>query len=279
MRRPALAALVALALPLALAAAEPGPPRPTVPGYLAPGALDIVAVLPAAPTPGDARDRADREIFRATRALEGSPRWYRASEDAAGSAAALYRDFACALDLSITPEQAPRLTQLLQRATRDAGRAIEASKSHYRRIRPYNVDAGPTCRPRAETGESFDYPSGHALVGWTWAQILAELDGAHAGPILARGRAFGESRVVCGVHNYSAVQAGQFAASALVAVLRGSPEFRTDLEAARAELAGLRAGAPTTTETDAASEGSAAPAACAAEAPLVSPIQIAAPAG
>lgn len=269
MRHSAVAALLVLAMPLALLAAEPGPPgppRPTVPGYLAPDALDVVSVLPAAPVSGDARDRADREIFRATRSLEGTARWQRASDDARASPAEMYRDFACALDLELTPERAPQLTRLLQRSTRDAGRAIEGSKSHYQRLRPYNVDEGPTCRPREETGKSFDYPSGHALVGWTWALILAELDAARAGPILARGRAFGESRIVCGVHNYSAVQAGQLAASALVATLRGSPEFRADLETARAELAGLRAAKAAT------------PASCAAESPLVSPLTIVPPA-
>jgi len=271
----ALLTVLAAAFPFAVLAAEPpvpapnpsGPPRLSVPGYLAPDALDILAVLPAAPQPGDARDRADRDIFKATRSLEGTPRWQRASDDARASPAEMYRDFACALDLAITPDRAPKLTLLLQRSTRDAGRAIEASKSHYQRQRPYNVDEGAVCRPREETGKSFDYPSGHALVGWTWAQILAAVDPAHAGPILARGRAFGESRIVCGVHNYSAVQAGQLAASALFATLQGSAEFRADLETARAELAALRGGA------------SAAPQSCAAEGPLVSPLTLAAPAG
>lgn len=259
--------VLALASMLATAAEAPegAPPRrPGPPGYLAPDALDIVAVLPAPPTAGDARDRADREIFRATRALQGTPRWEIAAGDARGSPADLYRDFACALDLSLTPETAPRLTTLLQRATRDAGGAIQASKSHYQRKRPYNVDEGPLCRPREETGDSYDYPSGHSLVGWTWALLLAELDPAHAGPVLARGRAFGESRVVCGVHNYSAVQAGQLAAGALVAALHGSAEFRADLDAARAELAALRGQAT----------APAGPAACEAEGALLRPLVV-----
>lgn len=258
---------LALASMLAVSAESPESAptrRPGPPGYLVPGALDIIAVLPAAPVPGDARDRADREIFRATRALQGTPRWEIAAVDAGGSPADLYRDFACALDLSLTPEAAPRLTTLLQRATRDAGAAIQASKAHYQRQRPYNVDEGPLCRPREETGDSYDYPSGHSLVGWTWALLLAELNPSQAGPVLARGRAFGESRVVCGVHNYSAVQAGQLAASALVATLHGSAEFRADLEAARAELAAVRERAA----------ARAQPAACEVESTLLRPLAV-----
>lgn len=41
-------------------------------GYLRPGAFDILAVLPPAPVAGDARDQADRAIFRAMRKAVGT---------------------------------------------------------------------------------------------------------------------------------------------------------------------------------------------------------------
>jgi acid phosphatase (class A) len=59
-----------------------------------------------------------------------------------------------------------------------------------------------------------------------------------------RARAFGESRVVCGVHNMSAVEAGRTNGSILVAALHGSPEFRRDMDAARAEVAAARKRGP-----------------------------------
>jgi hypothetical protein len=43
--------------------------------------------------------------------------------------------------------------------------------------------------------------------------------------ILARARAFGESRVVCGVHNASAVEAGSMTDTAVFAVNRLHPHF------------------------------------------------------
>jgi len=83
--------------------------------------------------------------------------------------------------------------------------------------------------------------------------ILAELAPDRATAILNRGRAFGESRVVCGVHSPSAVDAGRTNGASLVATLHGQTAFRADLEAAREELAALRAKAAPLTASCAAS--------------------------
>ena len=65
--------------------------------------------------------------------------------------------------------------------------------------------------------------------------------------ILARGRAFGESRIVCNHHWYSDVVWGRFMGAATVARLHADPTFLADLEAAKAEFAALRAkGVPPT---------------------------------
>ena len=76
------------------------------------------------------------------------------------------------------------------------------------------------------------------------ALILAELVPDRATEILARGRVFGESRMICGAHTRSAVEAGWLAGSVANAALHGSPAFRTDLDAARDEMALVRANAP-----------------------------------
>ena len=68
-----------------------------------------------------------------------------------------------------------------------------------------------------------------------------------ATPILARARAYGESRAVCGVHSASAVEAGRTNGSVLVAALHASAEFRTDMEQAKAELQALQASAKAVT--------------------------------
>jgi acid phosphatase (class A) len=90
---------------------------------------------------------------------------------------------------------------------------------------------------------------------------LAQLAPERANDVLARGRAYGESRVVCGLHNMSAVEAARTNAAGVFAALQGSADYRDAIDQARRELATARA--------------SAAPldaAACAKEAELTKPL-------
>ena len=204
-------------------------------------AFDILRVLPPAPRAGDARDRADRAIFRETRRLVGTPRWALAIKDVGLEPADMLRDFSCSVGVALTPVDAPRTTTLVTRAIATVGPSIGRAKDFYARPRPYRVDRGAICQPAGELKPNADYPSGHTTLGWTWATLLAEAVPDRATDILARGRAFGESRIVCGVHSASAVEAGRTTAAAALTPLDGDQEFRAELEAARGEIAGLRA--------------------------------------
>ncbi len=56
-----------------------------------------------------------------------------------------------------------------------------------------------------------------------------------------RARAYGESRVVCGVHNASAIEGGRTTGGMAVAVMHSAPVFLADLASAKTEVATLRA--------------------------------------
>lgn len=226
------------------ATAPPSGPSTRPPGYLGPDAIDILAILPPPPEKGDARYAAERRIFRETRKLQGTARWAMAVQDAATSPSDLLRDFSCAVGVELTPDNAPKLLHVAQKATRDTGRAAGLAKVHFGKKRPFQIDAGVTCVPPESVGRSSDYPSGHSVAGWTWALVLAEAEPDRASAILARGRAYGDSRVVCGMHHPSAVEAGRLTASAVMARVAASAEYRADIEAARAELAELRRKGP-----------------------------------
>jgi len=211
-------------------------------GYLAPAeAPDLLKIVPPAPAAGDPRDTADREIFKSTRSAENSPRWTLAQHDADYSVKGLLAAFACALGETPDAKTAPRLTTLLNRATADSVASSGGLKIQYKRKRPFLVDDGPICVAReASLLNSYDYPSGHSTLGWVTGLILAELEPDHSTAILARARAYGESRIFCGVHNASAVEAGRIVAASVVAALHGVPAFRDDMQAAAKELAALR---------------------------------------
>ena len=228
---------------------EPGDTAPVITanppggqdGYLTATALDSISVAPPPPAAGSARAEADRKVFQATRALEGSPRWALAASDNDQSIGATLQDFSCALGVQVDAATAPATVQLFTRLTPDAKRTIDAAKQKFARKRPFLLESGPICTPKTdELTNSPDYPSGHSSWGWMAALLFAEIAPDHATHVLARGRAYGESRVVCGVHTASAVEAGRVNGAALVAALHGSSVFRGDLEQARAELAGLR---------------------------------------
>lgn len=254
----------AVTTPLAPAASAQTPAaRPA--GFLTSATLpNAIATIPVAPKEGEARNTLDWDIFRKTRALEGTDRWALAKSDDSYKPVDLLKDFSCSVGVSLTPENSPTLMSILQRTTLDAGLAAEAAKQLYRRTRPFLHNPGNICIDReGGIAKSFDYPSGHASLGWTAGLVIAQLAPDHATPVLARGRAYGESRVVCGVHNMSAVEAGRTNAAGVFAALQGSDEYRAALDKARAELAAARAagGVP-----DAA--------ACTKEAELVKPLAV-----
>jgi acid phosphatase (class A) len=232
--RPAFAAIAGIT---ALAA---GATAAQIPGYIAGSSLKITQILSPPPLPGSTRDENDRTVFRRTRSLQGSPRWAMAIGDIQTDNASMLRDFSCAVGLSLNPGAAPRLSRLISRAGADTAAQTNIAKRFFHRPRPFKIDPGPICEPAADVGNSFGYPSGHSTLGWTWASILTELLPDRGPQILARGRAYGESRIVCGVHNESAVAAGRISAEATLMEVRTTGDYRRDLAAAREEITQLR---------------------------------------
>lgn len=213
-------------------------------GYLQPEALpNSLALLPPPPTEGSAALALDEEVSRKNLALRGTPRWELAIEDANLMFPQAAGTFSCALGIPITENDMPHLYMLLRRTLADAGLSTYTAKNHYQRKRPFMVNKEPTCTPDEEEHGRKDgsYPSGHTAIGWAWALILSEIAPDRVDAILARGRAFGQSRVICNVHWQSDVVEGRFMGAAAVARLHADPAFRAEMEAAKAELAAVRA--------------------------------------
>jgi acid phosphatase (class A) len=151
--------------------------------------------------------------------------------------------FECALGIPVTESDTPFLYMLLRRTLADAGLSSSAAKNKYKRPRPFMVNQQPTCTPDDEDYLKKDgsYPSGHTTYGWAWALILAEIAPDRAEAILARGRAYGESRIICNVHWNSDVAEGRTMGAAVVARLHTDQKFREDLAMAKEEYAQARA--------------------------------------
>jgi len=217
-------------------------------GYLPAQAIGAEAYLAPPPARGSARDLGDLEVYSATRALEGSPRWRQAQSDANAESPAAPKAFDCALGTSLDVAKQPILIRMLLRASTDGDNLSRSAKAKYARPRPFLVKEGPICIAREQwLIDQGAYPSGHAATGWTWGLILSELAPDRAEALMSRARSFGESRVVCGVHYVSDIEAGRDVAAATLARLHSNPVFQADLETARAELAAARASTPAPT--------------------------------
>jgi acid phosphatase (class A) len=228
-------ALFALA---ACATAAPAPPQQTQPTHPATAErnpavqVDATVFLPPPPEAGGALELAERAIVRGPWSAE---RRTQALED---NAIDPFAAFDNVLGANFTAANFPATQALLDRAGRAAGFAGDPVKFAHRRARPFLSDGAITpCIANDERlRASFSYPSGHAALGWGWALVLAELIPSRADALVERGRDFTWSRVVCGVHYPSDVEAGRTVAAAAIARLHADADFRAQLEAARAEL-------------------------------------------
>jgi len=218
------------------------------PGYLTTGMnLDGATIVGPPPEPKSTRGRADRKIFNQTRKLAGGPAWDKAIADADLSGAHGFKSFSCAAGVNIGPEATPVLANMLLRMTDDAATLYQPAKAVFQRKRPPVGNKKPICVPREKWIETDgSYPSGHGLIGWSWALVISEVAPEHASAVLARGREFGDSRIVCGVHFQSDIEAGRYLGSAMVSRLHQDPAFVSDLEKAKAEVAASKAAGPPT---------------------------------
>ena len=212
-------------------------------GYLPRAALpDSLALLPPPPVAGSALQAADDAAYAATLALKGSARWAMAQRDNTLAFPAAGDTFACTLGVPVNPELTPHLVTLLRRSYVDAGLATYAAKDHYQRKRPFAQHQTSTCVPHEDAKLSKDgsYPSGHSALGWAWGLILAEMAPERADALLARGHAFGQSRVICGAHWQSDVDQGRVVGAAALARLRADPVYQAQFALAKAEVQSAR---------------------------------------
>lgn len=194
--------------------------------------IDGPALVGPPPAAGSAREAADRLSMRPQVSEE---RFAQARADLEFDPFAMFQPV---LGEEFTPVRFPHTAAALRAAVRGVNPAVNAAKEEYNRTRPYVEDMSLLrCDQPDNPSPGGSYPTGHGAGGWALALVLAELIPSRADAILRRGRDFGDSRVICGYHFPSDVEAARLIAAAGVARLHGEAEFRRTLEAARRELA------------------------------------------
>ncbi|HEX4534286.1 MAG TPA: phosphatase PAP2 family protein [Rhizomicrobium sp.] len=213
-------------------------------GYLAPSSEpDVYATIGAYPQDGSPELARDKKAYDQTRKLKDTPRWALAISDVSKKPADIAKDFSCAVGTELDSTNAPHLIALIAKMQKDASGVSGPAKDKYKRSRPFLDNDAPICEERTAEKPNDSYPSGHTTMIWSVGLMLAHIVPDRADAILARTRAYGESRVVCGVHWLSDVEAGRVAGSVTYQALSLDPAFNADMEAAKTELAAARANA------------------------------------
>ncbi len=200
-------------------------------------------LLPPPPQPTDILFLYDKAQYEMGKMQRDTPRGEQAIRDASLGGNGISEAFSESFGTHVTKEKTPQLYKLLTNMIEDAGDlATRDAKEHYMRVRPFSFFGEPTCTPDHEKGLSTNgsYPSGHTSIGWATALVLCEINPDRQNEILQRGFEIGQSRVICGYHYQSDVDAARLVASAVVARLHADEGFMKQLKKAKAEFAKLK---------------------------------------
>ena len=199
-------------------------------------------LLPPPPQPGSILFLNDQAQYQWGLMQRRTPCGDQAVTDARVDGAGVPNAFSEAFGVKISKENTPEIFKLVVNMREDAGDlATRVAKEHYMRVRPFAFYEKTTCNPeqQQELSTNGSYPSGHTAIGWATALVLAEINVDRQNEILKRGYEMGQSRVICGYHFQSDVDAARLVASAVVARLHANEAFTAQLAKAKKEFAEL----------------------------------------
>lgn len=222
---------LALLLPFAAGLAA-SPLLGANPDYLAPGAIDLPALLAPPPAPDSIVARGEQELMVRLQA-ERTPAQIALAKNY--EELDVFKLLAPVLGPGCTAKNLPLTAALFQQAHAAARPTIAAAKTAWERPRPYQFN--PALTPVLGRSTSTSYPSGHATQAELFAVLLAALVPEHAADWAEQSARVRWSRIVGGAHYPSDTIAGQVLGAALGHRMLESPQLRAALDAARVELA------------------------------------------
>jgi acid phosphatase (class A) len=211
------------------------PAQTSVPGktpnYFQPELLHLSLILPPPPAAGSSRDEQElAEILhiQRTRTPEDVSR---ARKDDQEEDIFIFRDV---IGKDFTAANLPFLAAFSARLKNDSEMVDPPLKHLYRRPRPYT--AHHTIHPVCQFSSEPSYPSGHAMLGYLFAFVMAQIIPEKHDAIVKRAQEYAEHRLVCGVHYRSDIEASRFASATLFGQMLGCEHFEQDLAEARREI-------------------------------------------
>lgn len=235
-----LPALLAVTILLSVPAAADTASAPRQPGHhkvlwiLTEGLVDPARLLP--PPYKDGSDLQKADLAEVERVYHGrSPeRRAQAEWDDKHESVAL---FANVLGPKFDLTRLPLTAKLVNEVDNDQAVAANIAKRYFLRNRPWAIDPSlVACDYKPNAKPLTSYPSGHATLGYSTGYILAALMPEKAQGIQARAQDYAYSRIVCGAHYPSDIEASHVLGTAVAMMMLENPAFHAQFEAARDEL-------------------------------------------
>jgi acid phosphatase (class A) len=129
----------------------------------------------------------------------------------------------------------PSVRKVIADGMEEIRAVIDDVKDRWPRKRPFQT-SGDVKPCELNRPKSNSYPSGHAALGSLLGTVFAEIVPAHREVLEKRGIAYGWSRVVCGFHYPSDVEAGRRIGIIVAEMLLSKPAFAERIRIARKDV-------------------------------------------
>jgi acid phosphatase (class A) len=233
--------LLALASSLVLATAAQGQSTMDAPArqpktlhVLTPDEVDPSRLLPPPVKDGSDRQKADLAEVERVYKSRGAERKAQAEwDDKHESVELFFKTLGPQFDLAKLPATAKLM------ATVDNEQSVVANiaKRYFLRNRPWAIDPSlVACDYKPNAPPLTSYPSGHATLSYSEGYILADLMPEKAQAILDRASDYAYSRIVCGAHYPSDIEASHVLGTELAMLMLENPGFAAQVQASKAEL-------------------------------------------
>ena len=199
--------------------------------FVRPDLFDTLVILPSAPANDSEQTKAELAELHKIEETRTPERMALAKADDAEEDMFI---FAGVMGPGFSAANLPLTAKLSAKLHNDESVFSDPNKSHWNRPRPPALD--PTLHPICKASNSGAYPSGHTLTGYLEALVLIAMVPEKRDAIFARLDEYGYSRLVCGVHYRSDLEASKRLGYAMIGLLMTNPAFKAEFEPAKAEV-------------------------------------------
>lgn len=224
MRHLVIAALTAVLLAVSPAQADEAKPFATA------RTIDLLTLLKPPPANDSAQTRAELAEVLSIQVTRTPEMEAQAQADVVEN---VWR-FADVMGPKFKADGLPAFSAFFDRVVATEGEVVDPAKDSWKRPRPHQYS--PLVQPAVKLSNSGAYPSGHTTVGTLMGVVLSNMVPEKRSEIMARAWAYGENRLIGGIHFRADIEAGRIAGTVIAARIMEQPEFQSEFAVAKAEL-------------------------------------------